>query len=160
MIGACGWKWLVRIRTFRQMSSVKCLFNHEHASMFPQGIRYVCTFKHEHASMYPPIYNVSWFCVLKFLLHEWGHIIYYILSAVFASCFYILFKFRFVREGAQGPPLVIRMYACVYICMYVWYIRMSETLTLLAMDSTLTDTHVQRHRKTRIYTDTDRRARV
>jgi len=25
---------------------------------------------------------------------------------VFASCFYVLFKFCFVRGGAQGPPLV------------------------------------------------------
>ena len=29
---------------------------------------------------------------------------YYILVAVFASCFYVLFKFRFVREGTQGSP--------------------------------------------------------
>ena len=32
--------------------------------------------------------------------------IYYILAAVFASCFYVLFKFRFVREGTHGSPLV------------------------------------------------------
>jgi hypothetical protein len=25
---------------------------------------------------------------------------------VFVSCFYVLFKFRFVREGTQGSPLV------------------------------------------------------
>ena len=31
---------------------------------------------------------------------------YYVLAAVFASCFYVLFKFCFMREGTQGPPLV------------------------------------------------------
>ena len=30
----------------------------------------------------------------------------YVLAAVFASCFYVLFKFRFVREAAQGGTLV------------------------------------------------------
>ena len=34
------------------------------------------------------------------------HTIYYVLAAVFASCFYVLFKFRFVREVTQGSPLV------------------------------------------------------
>ena len=48
----------------------------------------------------------SCFYVLKILLHERGHIIYYILAAVFALCFYVLFKFWFVREAAQGSPLV------------------------------------------------------
>ena len=48
----------------------------------------------------------SCFYVLKNLLHERGHIFYYILAAVFASCFLVLFKFCFVREAAQGPPLV------------------------------------------------------
>jgi hypothetical protein len=32
--------------------------------------------------------------------------IYYVLAAVFASCFYVLFKFRFVREETQGGTLV------------------------------------------------------
>jgi len=32
--------------------------------------------------------------------------IYYVFAAVFASCFYVLFKFRLVREGDQGHPLV------------------------------------------------------
>ena len=31
--------------------------------------------------------------------------IYYVLAAVFASCFYVLFKFRFVREAPKGGPL-------------------------------------------------------
>jgi hypothetical protein len=30
---------------------------------------------------------------------------------VFASCFYVLFEFRFVREGAQ------------YVCMYIYIMR-------------------------------------
>ena len=30
--------------------------------------------------------------------------IYYIRAAVFASCFYVLFEFRFVREGGKVPP--------------------------------------------------------
>jgi hypothetical protein len=32
--------------------------------------------------------------------------IYYVLAAVFASCFYVLFQFRFVREGTQEGTLV------------------------------------------------------
>ena len=30
--------------------------------------------------------------------------IYYVLAAVFASCFYVLFKIRFVREATKGDP--------------------------------------------------------
>ena len=57
-----------------------------------------------------PIYYVlaavfaSCFYVLKSLLHEWGHIFYYVRLAVFASCFYVLFKNRFVREATKGGP--------------------------------------------------------
>jgi hypothetical protein len=29
----------------------------------------------------------------------------YVLAAVFASCFYVLFKFRFVSEAPKGGPL-------------------------------------------------------
>jgi hypothetical protein len=29
-----------------------------------------------------------------------------VLAAVFASCFYVLFKFRLVKQAGQGPPLV------------------------------------------------------
>ena len=32
--------------------------------------------------------------------------LYYVLAAVFAACFYVLFKFRFVRKAAQGGTLV------------------------------------------------------
>jgi len=46
------------------------------------------------------------FYVLKSLLHEWGHNVYYILAVVFASCFYILFKFRFMREATPGGTLL------------------------------------------------------
>ncbi len=31
---------------------------------------------------------------------------YYVCAAVFASCFYVLFKFRLVRGVDQGSPLV------------------------------------------------------
>jgi hypothetical protein len=31
---------------------------------------------------------------------------YVLLAAVFASCFYVLFKFRLVREANQGSPIV------------------------------------------------------
>jgi len=31
--------------------------------------------------------------------------IHYVLAAVFASCFYVLFKFRLVREGTKRGPL-------------------------------------------------------
>jgi hypothetical protein len=61
-----------------------------------------------------PIYYVlaavfaSCFYVLKSLLHECGHIFYYVLAAVFASCFYVLFEFRFVNEAPKGG----------YVCMY------------------------------------------
>ena len=57
-----------------------------------------------------PIYYVlaavfaSWFCVLIYLLQEWGYIFYYVLAAVFASCFYVLFKIRFVSKATQGGP--------------------------------------------------------
>ena len=48
----------------------------------------------------------AWFCVLKSSHHELGQIVYYILSVVFASCFYVLFKFWFVREANQGSPFL------------------------------------------------------
>ena len=47
------------------------------------------------------------------LLHERGHIIYYVLVAVFAVCFYVLFKFRFVSEGTQGGTLVNPSFPCL-----------------------------------------------
>jgi hypothetical protein len=78
---------------------------------------------------------------------------YYVLYAVFASCFYVLFKFRFVREATQGGTLfnlffhpsvksmparfdLVRdffnffilkknMYVCMYVCMYI---RMYECI--------------------------------
>jgi hypothetical protein len=34
------------------------------------------------------------------------HFIYYVLAAVFASCFHVLFKFCFMREGTQEGTLV------------------------------------------------------
>ena len=34
------------------------------------------------------------------------HTMYYVLAAVFASCFYVLFKICFTRGGTQGPPVV------------------------------------------------------
>ena len=56
----------------------------------------------------------SCFYVLKILLHERGHIIYYILAAVFASCFNVLFKFQFVSHT------YVCMYVCMHVCMYVY----------------------------------------
>ncbi len=86
---------------------------------------------------------------------------------MFASCFYVLFKFRFVREATQGPPLVnplkpLRIMSFfiynanyfikflkqnyfinglktgrLYICMYVFYIR--------------TSTHAHTHTHTRLF---------
>jgi hypothetical protein len=40
--------------------------------------------------------------------------IYYILAAVIASCFYVLFKFRFVREGTQEGTLVKPLKQCLF----------------------------------------------
>ena len=57
-----------------------------------------------------PIYYVlaavfaSCFYVLKSLLQELGHIYYYVRLAVFASCSYVLFKIGFVREATKGGP--------------------------------------------------------
>ena len=57
---------------------------------------YVCTYVLRPNETTNAVYYVlaavfaSCFNVLKILLHEWGHIIYYILAAVFASCFYVL----------------------------------------------------------------------
>jgi hypothetical protein len=40
---------------------------------------------------------------------------------VFASCFYVLFKFRFVREGTQEGTLVnIRIYIYIYIYIHTY----------------------------------------
>ena len=50
----------------------------------------------------------AYVCMIRtyHVLIQAAHTIYYVLAAVFASCFYVLFKFRFVREGTQGGTLV------------------------------------------------------
>ena len=53
------------------------------------------------------------------MYHTYVCITYCVLAAVFASWFCVLFKFWFVREATQGPPL-IRMYVCMYIRIYVY----------------------------------------
>ena len=46
------------------------------------------------------------------VLIQAAHTIYYVLAAVFASCFYVLFKSRFVREGTKDTY--------VYVCTYIY----------------------------------------
>jgi hypothetical protein len=41
------------------------------------------------------------YCIRTYMLRP-----NYVLAAVLASCFYVLFKFRLVREANQGSPLV------------------------------------------------------
>ena len=66
---------------------------------------YVCmihthTHTHTHTCMYVSHLHTC------YVLIQSTHTIYYVLAAVFGSCFYVLFKFRFVREGTQGGTLV------------------------------------------------------
>jgi len=74
---------------------------------------YVCTYVRMYVCIYvlrpnKPTHHIyyvlaavfaSCFYVLIYLLQEWGHIFYYVLVAVFASCFYVLFKIRFVSKA-------------------------------------------------------------
>ena len=97
-----------------------CMYVYTYVCIIHTYIRmYACMYVYTYVHTYyvlinPPIPYItsSPLCLLhkfrpkKFLLHEWGHIIYYILATVFASCFYVLFKFCFMREDAQGSPLV------------------------------------------------------
>jgi hypothetical protein len=66
---------------------------------------YVCMYVYTYVCMYVCM-CVCMYYVCMYIHITSTHTVYYVLAAVFASCFYVLFKFRLVKEGTQGLPLV------------------------------------------------------
>ena len=62
---------------------------------------YVCMYACMHVCLYVCIYIHTCCVLIKPPMP-----IHYVLAAVFASCFYVLFKIRFVRGDTQGGVLV------------------------------------------------------